>query len=214
MFSDSFKRYAQWNARDSETMFIEQSRKLADELYKQTVLIAPTVSQIASDVKAQGWKIPAKFADGQTGRGFASQWLGNVAAKREKRKGRKEKGQSAGDDSAMRGKATLAQMQAYVIGLRSRARRYLASGWLGSVVELGGTPDTSSGPVNTARGGTMIRRGTGTLEITLWNRTPGIESMDDQHQMVAKAIAVRSADMWVYIRRKMDEAASRFMRAA
>lgn len=214
LWGDTYRRYAEWNGRDGEQLFIDQTRKLATELYQQTAAIAPSKAEIEADVKAQGWHIPEKFDDGRQGRGKSSQWLGLVLATREKRRGRKSNGQRQSEDAFLRGRATLEQMQAYVIKLRTSARLYLASGWLGAIFDLGGTLKASSGKVDSERGGAEIRRSPGLLEITLWNRTPGIAAMNAKHQLVARALAVRTADMWVYIRRKMDEAAMQILKAA
>jgi hypothetical protein len=77
--------------------------------------------------------------------------------------------------------------------------------WLGAIGDLGGSLKTSSGTVDRARGGAEIHREPGRVSIVFWNRTPGIETMDAKKHFVAKAIAVRAADMWVYILRKMRE---------
>lgn len=209
----TFRTYAAWNQRDSADLFLDQSRKLATELYQQTAAIAPSKSKIAADVKALGWKIPRKFQDGRTGRGVRAQWLGYAysRSKASKRKrGRQSRGNAAAFEaafeSAMNRKATLADMQKFVIAMRSNARLYLASGWLGAVLDLGGSVKNTSGRVDRSRGGAIIRRGQGSVEVEFWNRTPGIETMDAKHHFVAKAIAVRTLDMFAYIQRKRAEA--------
>lgn len=219
--SETFRKYADWNHRDGAELFVDQTRKLATELYTQTAAIAPSEAEIAADVRAQGWKIPKRFADGREGRGSNRAWAGwsywqaikNKTIKRFRGRGARQKNWE--QESAMRDqKPTLAMMQAYVIALRKNARLFLASGWLGAIFDLGGSLKKSSGKVDHERGGAEIHHNPHGVEVVLWNRTPGIETMDQKTHFVAKAVAVRTADMWVYIRRKMDEAAKQIFRAA
>jgi len=223
----SFRHYAEWYTdahpdANAAELFVDQGRKFATELYVQTAAIAPSNSEIASDVKAQGWEIPVKFADGRLGRGVAAQWLGyawqKIVKGSPRRRGRPRKGETAareaGEEAFLSRKPTLAEMQAAVIKWRQNARLFLASGWLGAIADLGGSLSASSGKVDRGRGGAEIRHSAGLTEIILWNRTPGIETMNEQKGFVAKAIAVRAADMLVYVQRKMDEAARRYFRAA
>lgn len=217
---DTFRKYAAWNHRDGAQLFLDQARKLATELYQQTAAIAPTKAEIDSDVKTLGWHIPRRFPDGRLGRGVPAQWLGTARkkSKQSKRKrGRPRKGETAAyrqtEEDFMAQKPTLKQMQDFVISNRAAARLYLASGWLGAVVDLGGSMKVTSGKVDRARGGAIIRKGPAGVEIEFWNRTPGIETMDARTQFVAKAILVRSLDMYAYIRRKQSEAAQKLKAA-
>ena len=203
----AFRQYVKYRKGLHEDLFVDEGRKYATALFVQTAAIAPTRAQIAADVKALGWRVIK--------RGTADQWKGAALAKREKRRGR---GAGAINDAmratAMAAKATLSQMQQFVINKRAAARKYLASGWLGAVADLGGSLKTSSGAVDRARGGAFVRKGADGVEIVLWNRTPGIETMNDKKQFVAKAQAERAADMWAYILRKMGQARSRLKLAA
>lgn len=228
-----YKSYASWYLgahpdQDGEDLFIDQGRKFATELYNQTAAIAPTPAQIAADVTAQGWKIPRKFPDGRLGRGVPAQWLGVAykAALKAKEIARKRgRGAKAFNDaqesSFLAQKPTLQVMQAFVIKNRVNAILNLASGWLGAIAELGGSLKERRGRgsiagyprQNAKRGGADIHRSPGRSEIVLWNETPGMTEMDAKHGIVAKAVTVRVADMIVYIRRKMDEAAARYLRA-
>lgn len=225
----AFREYAQWNQRDGAELFIGETRKYAVELYVQTEAVSPTKAEIAADVRALGWKIPAFFADGRIGRGLPRMWADFIQARKEKgqrRRGRPTKG-TAEEREEQRAKVlnrpTLAQMQAFVIAVRNRARLYLASGWLGAIADLGGTPPSSldrrgelahrSG-VTSARGGATIRRSAGRVEIDLWNETPHIVAFDQEHQIVERARAARALDLYVYIRRKQAEAAAQIFRAA
>lgn len=207
---ETFRSYASHNRREVEFLWQDQSRKLANELYNVTAAIAPSRSEIAADVRALGWKIPTRFADGRIGRGLPGDWTGFALTKRERRK----KGKPV-DEAAFRAKRpTLAQMQAYVIALRSRARLFLASGWLGAIVDLGGSPKTSSGKVDRDRGGADITRSPGLITVEFWNRTPGIEGQNSKHDLVGKAVKARVADMLIYIRRKQTDALRLLKQAA
>lgn len=196
-FRDTFRRYADWNRRDGAELFVDQTRKLAVELYTQTAAIAPSKATIAQKVKSLGWRVIK--------RGDPDQWRQSAAKNYNKRRGRPTNATQAARKALLSAKATLEQMQSFVIKKRSDARLYLASGWLGAVVDLGGSLKSTSGEVDRERGGAHVRRSSTGVEITLWNRTDGIETMDAKKHFVAKAIAVRTADMWTYIIRKMNE---------
>ena len=214
---EMFRQYTQYNKRDSDALAIDQTRKLANDLYNATAEIAPTRAEIAADVKALGWKIPTRFADGRLGRGTIKNWLGLAYAKQQRRirkRGRKSKKDHQDEATFMAGKPTLAQMQAFVIKLRNAARLYLASGWLGAIVDLGGSTKASSGFVDRDRGGATIFRSPGLVQVIFWNRTPGILTMQDKKDFVGKAIAARVSDMWEYIRRKQTEGLAYLKRAA
>lgn len=220
-FTDAFKKLAEWNHRDGAQLFVDATRKLAYDLEAQTAAIAPSESKIAADVRAQGWKIPTLFkragdSIGRLGRGWPNQWTEfDIRAQRKGKRGRKTKAEKEAE-SAQRAahRPTLSQMQAYVIKARTHARKYLASGWLGAILDMGGSIRGTNGDVDRERGGAIVKRSVTSVEITLWNRTPGIETMDAKKHFVDKAVAVRTADMLVYIRRKMDEAANRIFRKA
>ena len=214
---EMYRQYTQYNRRESDALAIDQSRKLANDLYNATAEIAPTRAEIAADVKALGWKIPSFFADGRMGRGTAKNWLGLAFAKQQgriRKRGRKSKMDHLDEQTFLALKPTLAQMQAFVIKLRDKARLYLASGWLGAIVDLGGTTKATSGFVDRNRGGATIFRSPGLVQVIFWNRTPGILTMQDKKDFVGKAIAARVADMWQYIRRKQVEGLQRLKRAA
>ncbi|MEA3211328.1 MAG: hypothetical protein QOE70_4385 [Chthoniobacter sp.] len=207
----SFREYVTVNRRDQEFLWKDQSRKLATDLYVETAAIAPSKAEISADVKAQGWKIPRKFGDGRLGRGVPAQWVGWALAKRNRlirKRGRKSKKDHLADDTFLSQRPTLAQMQRFVIDMRNNARLFLASGWLGAIFDLGGSLKASSGAVNHERGGAVVRRSPGEVEVTFWNRTPGIETMNAKTGFVAKAVARRLADMQIYIDRKRAEAAA------
>lgn len=217
-WSDTFRKYAEWNQRDAGDLFVAQCGKLAVELYTQTKLIAPTKDEITADVKKLSWHIPAFFPDGRIGRGIPRMWADFLLEKREKRKrGRPSKGAAAARANPLprlSAAEMLALMQEFVIKLRVRARLFLASGWLGAVEDLGGSLSSSSGQVDRERGGAEVNRTPTGVEVVLWNRTPGIEDMDEKHQMRAKAAAVRIYDMRLYILNHMNEAVARLIRAA
>jgi hypothetical protein len=221
-----YRLYADWylDAHPDENaagLFEEQGKKLAIELYQQTAAIAPSESQIASDVTAQGWKIPRKFADGRLGRGWPAQWTGTAYLQMlkdktiKKKRGRNARQFNIDQENAIRdAKPTLQQMQAFVIKMRTNARLFLASGWLAAVELLGGSVRASNGQVDPDRGGVEIRHTATSHEITIWNATPGVVEMDDQHGFVARAVRVRVADMMIYVQRKMSEAQQRYFKAA
>lgn len=211
---EQLRTYMIWNQRDGAELFVDEMRKMATELYNQTAAIAPTKGEITSDVRKQGWAIPRKFPDGRLGRGVPRQWQGvawqKLKQKVWKKRGRPRNGEKtreyAAEDEFFAQKPTLAMMQAFVIKIRNAARLYLASGWLGAILDLGGAAKNTSGAVDRARGGAIIRKGPGHVAVEFWNRTPGIEDMDAKHHFVDKAIAVRIVDMQAYIDRKRREA--------
>jgi hypothetical protein len=206
----TFRKYAEVNRRDADKLAVDNYRKLSIDLYMVTAAIAPTREQIAADVKAQGWKIPRKFRDGRLGRGGPAQWLGAALQKRNKRigkRGRKSKRDHLSDEQFMNQRATLAQMQAFVIARRTNARLYLASGWVPAISDLGGSLKASSGKVDRTRGGATVSRSPGRIVVTMWNRTPGIALMDAKFGLVTRAIERRVDDMWTYIDRKRAESA-------
>lgn len=203
---DTFARYADWNGREREMLFEDQTRKFATELYMQTAAIAPTKATIAAKVKSLGWRVIKT--------GTPEQWAGRAVAKMDRKRGRPSRKDRAAMDAALSGKPTLEQMQEYVIKKRSKARLYLASGWLGAVVDLGGQMKATSGKVDRSRGGADIHRSPGQVSVEFWNRTEGMVLMDEKKAIVSKAIAVRMADMWVYITRKMNEGYAQLRRAA
>ena len=214
---EMFRQYTQYNRRETDALAIDQSRKLATDLYNATADIAPTRAEIAADVKALGWKIPAFFGDGRMGRGTAKNWLGLAFARQQgriRKRGRKSKKDHQDEATFMAAKPTLAQMQAFVIKLRDKARLYLASGWLGAIVDLGGSTKSTSGFVDRNRGGATIFRSPGLLQVIFWNRTPGILTMQDKKDFVGKAMAARVADMWIYVRKKQAQGLAYLKRAA
>ena len=217
---ETFREYARHNRRDTEFLWQDTSRKLATDLFVETdKAITPTKAEIAADVKKLGWKIPAFFKDGRIGRGTREMWEGLAYSKAAKsvkrgRRGRRTRGEQILIDRKVSRRNRLKMMQDFVIGLRNKARKYLASGWLGAIVDLGGSPKLSSGAVDSDRGGAVVRRGNGLVEVEMWNRTPGIETMNAKANFVGRAIARRVADMMLYIERKRAEAAQIFSRRA
>lgn len=220
-----FRLYARWYTdahpdQNLAELLDDQARKYATELYVQTAAIAPSEAQIAADVQAQGWKIPRKFADGRLGRGSPAQWTGTAYLQAlkdkliRKKRGRGAREKNNAQENAFRdAKPTLEQMQQFVIKAREQARLFLASGWLNAILTLGGTLKGSSGQVDPSRGGAERKSLPGRLEIVIWNATPGIETMNEKKDFVGKARVVRVIDMMIYTKRKMEEAARRFLRA-
>jgi hypothetical protein len=207
VMSAMFLEYARWNQRDTADLFVGESRKFANELYNQTAAIAPSKATISAKVKSLGWHVIK--------RGTPQQWTGQALQKRQKgRRGRPSLKNIAADAAFLATKPTLQQMQAYVIAKRSNARLYLASGWLGAIADQGGKLKTTSGKVDHDRGGAEVYRAPSHVEVEFWNRTPGIVEMDAKHGLVAKAYAVRIADMLVYIERKIAESQNRVFRKA
>ena len=220
---EAFQQYAMYNKRNRETLFRDQARKLAVELYNQTAAIAPSEDDIAAKVRSLGWRIPKNFADGRIARGTKEQWVGVDWERRKpkRRRGRPTKRSAAAYQAKMDWffqdyyeRPTLDQMQQFVIMMRTQARLYLASGWLGAVVDLGGSVKASNGGVSRDRGGAFITRNEGLLAVTLWNRSVGIVDVDEQKGFSKKAIEVRVADMWKYVLRKEEEGLRRLARAA
>jgi hypothetical protein len=214
---DTFRQYVQFNKRDQDFLWQDQSRKLAVDLYTETAAIAPTRAEIAADVKALGWKIPTKFADGRLARGTAAMWLNNALIKNRRvarKRGRKSKKDFLTERQFLAQKPTLSQMQQFVINLRTKARLFLASGWLGASADLGGSLSDTSGAVQHDRGGATVFRSPGLVQVLFWNRTPGIATMQEKKDFVGKANGRRVADMWVYIRRKMGEGRALLRQAA
>ena len=213
----AFKSYCEYNRRDRDFLWKDQTRKLATDLYVETAAIAPTRAEIAAEVKQLGWAIPTRFADGRLGRGTPKQWIGWAYTKmkrRVRRRGRKSKADHLDDAEFMAQKPTLQQMQQFVIDMRDKARLFLASGWLGAILELGGSPKATSGFVQHDRGGAFITRVEGRVAVTFWNRTPGIATMQEKKDFVGKAFQKRIADMWIYIRRKRGENRAQLRTAA
>lgn len=225
----AFASYAKARKLDRNMLFRQQALKLAVELYNQTAAIAPTEAQIESTVRALGWHIPKNFADGRIGRGTVGQWVGVAweQAKPKRRRGRPTKRSAALYDKKQAAffddyfsRPSLDQMQAFVILMRSNARLYLASGWLGAVVDLGGTVkarvggQAGSGQVHRDRGGAFITVADGLMSVTIWNRSVGIEDVNGKKQFVEKAVTVRVDDMWVYVARKEREAQARLKNVA
>jgi hypothetical protein len=204
-FAATFRRYAELNRRNLADLAIDQSRKLAIELYNQTAAVAPTQAQIAADVQKQGWKIPEKFPDGRLGRGTPGQWIGSAVAALPRRRGRKSKARGAQEAAILSSKPNLQQMQAFVIKHRTRAIKYVASGWLGAVQDLGGSLKSSSGAVNSRRGRAEVADGA----VSIINDTPGMMAVDQKHGVIQKAINTRINDMRVYIARKIAESVGR-----
>jgi hypothetical protein len=176
----TFANYAKLNGRELEPLFVEENRKLATELYTQTALIAPTKAEIAADVKALGWKIPKWFHKGGK-RGWR---FGRGKAKA----GKKE---------------TLEEMEAKVIRIRTNHAKYIASGWLGAIIALGGK---TSSKVDPERGGIEVSHSPGQVEITIWNASDGVVTMDNKKNFSGKAMGNRRLDMLGYIARKLSEA--------
>ena len=202
LLAATFRKYAELNRRDTARLLLEQGKKLAIELYNQTAAVAPTQSEITSDVLQQGWRIPKFFKDGRWGRGYPEQWLGRVVADLPKKRGRKSKARQALEARILRARPTLQQMQTSVIRFRLTARLYVASGWLPAVLRLGGAVKVTSGDVDPERGRAEIEEREGLTRISIINSTPGILTVDRKYDIAQRAIVARIADMLVYIRRK------------
>jgi len=195
-----FAEYAAYNQRDVEMLAVDQSRKLATDLYVETAKIAPTKARIRADlnktVTAKDWY----WAKNDT---HQTKLLWAITAKWAKKKGMT--GKISGYFSPWFWNQIMHNMAERIWISRKNAILYLASGWLGAVKDLGGTLKKTSGKVKTQRGGATIRRGNGVVEVTMWNNTPGIETQQAKHDFVGKAIDRRIADMQVYIYRKQQE---------
>lgn len=218
---ETFREYAEWNEKDLRQTAIDKARVLAggiskktehgtvDGLYQTTAAVAPSEGRIEADVRARGWRIPEFFSKGagggmRIGRGLPRMWAHFAfKAARKGKRGRATKGDLAIRDDP---KPTLGQMQAFVIAMRIRARKYLASGWLGSIADLGGNSPRSEISVDHERGGADIRESQGLLEVEFWNRTPGIEEVNARYGFAQEAINNSIADMEFYIARKKEEA--------
>lgn len=199
-----FREKLLYNKRNEEYLAKKEALAFAHDLFQETKELAPTRAEIAADVKALGWKIPAFFKDGRMGRGTPEMWekFGFVrAVKRilKGQRGRRSEENQAKINNAVLKQNKLSAMQRFVIALRAAHRLFLATGWLGSIVDLGGSLNAKSGEVDRQRGGAYFRRSGGRLEWSLWNRTPGIETMQRKTNFVGKAIARRLNDMQKYI---------------
>lgn len=194
--AETFRDYLRLNQRNVDGLIMEQSRKLATDLYVVTdEMLTPSKEKIAAKVKSLGWRVIK--------RGTPDQWKSGSLAKRGR--GRPSKAAQAARAAAMATAATLEQMQAFVIKKRSDARKYLASGWVGAIRDLGGSPKIGSGAIRTERGRADIDLTAGSPRITIVNDTPGIATMAAKVPFVQVAIARRLADMRVYIARKRAE---------
>ncbi len=117
-----FKRYAALNGRDPLQLLHNQALELVGgpksgkpSLLSLTWQAAPNLSQLQSDVKKQGWKIPVKFPDGRLGRGTPKMWGDLQVKKLPVRRGRKSKSRLE-QEAQIRGRANnLEAMQAFVI---------------------------------------------------------------------------------------------------
>lgn len=215
--AQTFRNYAEvYGSRHPDVgpakMLIENARKLATDLYNVSAEIAPTQAQIAADVKKLGWKIPKKFPDGRIGRGEPSDWQGLAFSDVEKsltkgRKGRRSnklKGQLQAAETSIRGtRPTLEMMQNYVIRRRFAHIKYIASGWLGAIQDLGGSLKQSSGNVKSSRGRAEVQDDA----IVIINNSAGINVVNQKYKLVQRAIQRRISDLRVYLLDHLSPAA-------
>ncbi len=215
-FSKQFKKYAAIYSQRSgrgktlDQILLERAKKLAYALYEETAKIAPTKAQITADVQAQGWNIPKHFKDGRIGRGLPTDWQAQsfndqVDARRKGKRGRKTKAEKA-FESSLEGtirsaKSTLQMMQAYVIRRRLNAAGYIASGWLGAIIDLGGGAKIKSGAVSRTRGRAEIAPD----GVYLINDTPGCVEANAKYGFTGKAIAAQISDMAEYISSRLNQ---------
>ena len=185
----TLRELVQWNHRDATDLFLAEGRKTATALYTATAEIAPTREEIASDVRALGWKIPKWFHTGG-----ARGW-------------RFGRGKTTRDSGK---KMTLEQVIAKVVRIRFNHSKFMATGWLPAILDLGGS--TRSSKVDHSRGGATIARTPAEVKITMWNSTDGIEIMEAKDGFCARAFNARIADMQVYIARTTREAANAILR--
>jgi hypothetical protein len=197
----TFRQYALLNGRSIEELKLKQSLQLVigskgyPGLLQLSKDCAPSKSEIAADVKKQGWKIPREFADGRLGRGTPEQWTSNAVqtASKNNGRGRRSKNFQAKLDALKNARPSLAVMQAFVIKWRVAHRFFVAAGWLKPASELGGTPDAESFP---KPGG---RVEVGADGVTIINDHPGIIEANRKYQIAARAIYFRILDMREYI---------------
>lgn len=194
--------YGQRHGKTLDLIILERAKKLAYELYAQTAAIAPDKGRIAADVQKLGWRIPPYFPDGRMGRGEPRMWADNAIDELPKRRGRKSKKRLAQEESIRNSKATLAQMQAFVIRRRASHAKFVATGWLRCILDLGGSLNKGSGDVNPNAGGAVIKPG----EVELHNNTPGCVPANSKYGFVKKAIAAQIQDMTEYIVSRTQQA--------
>ena len=177
-------------------------------LYQFTKEGAPSMAQIAGDVKRQGWKIPVHFPDGRTGRGTPSQWAGVKVKQLPVRRGRPTKARLAEIAAIKAAKPTLQDMQKFVIAKRIRAIYYVATGWGGAAADLGGSFPGGDLISKKKRGYAESSVNGGSASITVVNDTPGILYVNKKTNLAVRALKARVADMKQYIRRKRAENAA------
>ena len=211
---EAFRAFVATNQRDVEFLFQDQGRKLAVDIFTATKGIAPTPAEITADVQARGWKIPKWFHTGgtrgwRTERGPVSLWAGATQNDLDKKnaRGKKLTKKDRRNAALLQGnKPTLQMMEAFVIGLRKKASRFLATGWLGAISDLGGSPSGGEDKVDHTRGGAFITRNKGKAVLTLWNRTPGICTVQAKKHFLEHAVANRVASMWQYVKDRTKDA--------
>lgn len=204
-FSSTFRKYAEIYSQRSgagkgmSVIILERAGKLAYELFKQTEAIAPTQSDIAADVQKLGWKIPEKFPDGRIGRGTPDQWAGTAIKSLPKVRGRKTKERRTQEAGIRSQKPTLQMMQQFVIKHRTAHRKFIASGWLGAISQLGGRV---TGTTQLGSGGRAEYRGG---EIDIINDRPGCVAANQKHNFVQKAIDAQTSDMAEYVATRLTQ---------
>ena len=178
-FSQLLGKYLELNKRNAGELVAKKAKDVAIQLYRATAKNAPSRQEIATKVKAQGWRVKRK----------AGAWP-----------------LKAGEKKGSTG--PLHRMQASVIGRRQKAIGTAASGWLPAVNKFGGSAGKRLVQVKNPRGTVTIEgMGTGSPKITIANQTPGIAYMQKKFNLTRTAFNAASKDMVPYIRKKLDETA-------
>lgn len=216
---EKFKEYAEWNERDIDELGMKTVQKLVigakgvDGLYQTTKAIAPTPGTIEAKVRSLGWRVikrgtPEKWSSS------ARKNLPKVSTKGMSKAERKAEMARRKAVLALAAQDQLKLMQNFVIRKRTRAIFWLASGWLGAAADLGFNFRKMFGKVDHARGGaTVTKTATGT-RVEIWNKTNGVDSVNEKYGFLQRAIANVVADLEVYIERKQaeQEAYERYMK--
>lgn len=178
-FKQVFAKYLELNKALPQELATKKAGDFAFKLFKLCFDHKALKSKITQDVRSRGWavKVPRKFRDAKK-----ANWKRLPGEKNSK--------------------AALKRFQDDVIELRMRGVAFIAVGWLGAAKKLGAAT-TARVRAEKILGDVTISIQQYIAHVTMWNETPGVQTLHERFGISRDALEFMIADMNKYIDRKV-----------